>query len=301
MHLFNIHFLGFLLAPFMFFGSMFSHAPYTPPVASSTDPVACTMEAKLCPDGSYVGRTGPKCEFTECPSATTTPATRLHINSLTPVSGAVGTSVTITGSGFTSDNTIIFGTGVVMHVAAKSGTSLTFTVPNGLSPRCAYSTPRCMVAARVTIPGEYAVSVENKNGTSNSITFTVTSAETQKNTVSIQSISPASGPTGTEVTLAGRFLSDTNIVHFGAGAIGPVNITSSIAVACTTDPSCVPGIRQVIVFTLPQSVGPNCKAGMMCPMYMQLITPGTYKVYVENENGTTNTVDFTVTGAGTLE
>ncbi len=31
-------------------------------------PVACTMEAKLCPDGSYVGRTGPKCEFTACPS-----------------------------------------------------------------------------------------------------------------------------------------------------------------------------------------------------------------------------------------
>jgi len=29
---------------------------------------ACTMEAKLCPDGSYVGRTGPACEFTECPS-----------------------------------------------------------------------------------------------------------------------------------------------------------------------------------------------------------------------------------------
>jgi hypothetical protein len=29
--------------------------------------VACTMEAKLCSDGSYVGRTGPNCEFTECP------------------------------------------------------------------------------------------------------------------------------------------------------------------------------------------------------------------------------------------
>ncbi|MBI4708749.1 MAG: hypothetical protein HY764_00915 [Candidatus Portnoybacteria bacterium] len=27
----------------------------------------CTMEAKLCPDGSYVGRTGPNCEFTLCP------------------------------------------------------------------------------------------------------------------------------------------------------------------------------------------------------------------------------------------
>lgn len=31
-------------------------------------PVACTMEAKLCPDGSYVGRTGPNCEFTPCPA-----------------------------------------------------------------------------------------------------------------------------------------------------------------------------------------------------------------------------------------
>lgn len=29
--------------------------------------VACTMEAKLCPDGSYVGRTGPNCEFAACP------------------------------------------------------------------------------------------------------------------------------------------------------------------------------------------------------------------------------------------
>lgn len=29
--------------------------------------VACTMEAKFCPDGSSVGRVGPNCEFAECP------------------------------------------------------------------------------------------------------------------------------------------------------------------------------------------------------------------------------------------
>lgn len=29
-------------------------------------PVACTLEAKLCPDGTSVGRSGPKCEFTPC-------------------------------------------------------------------------------------------------------------------------------------------------------------------------------------------------------------------------------------------
>jgi hypothetical protein len=31
-------------------------------------PVACTQEAKICPDGSSVGRIGPNCEFTECPA-----------------------------------------------------------------------------------------------------------------------------------------------------------------------------------------------------------------------------------------
>ncbi len=29
--------------------------------------VACTQEAKMCPDGSAVGRTGPNCEFAPCP------------------------------------------------------------------------------------------------------------------------------------------------------------------------------------------------------------------------------------------
>lgn len=29
--------------------------------------IACTQEAKLCPDGSAVGRTGPNCEFALCP------------------------------------------------------------------------------------------------------------------------------------------------------------------------------------------------------------------------------------------
>jgi hypothetical protein len=35
--------------------------------------VACTMDAMQCPDGSYVGRTGPNCEFV-CPPAPTVPA-----------------------------------------------------------------------------------------------------------------------------------------------------------------------------------------------------------------------------------
>lgn len=39
----------------------------------STQPIACTMEAKLCSDGSAVGRTGPNCEFASCPDVVPTP------------------------------------------------------------------------------------------------------------------------------------------------------------------------------------------------------------------------------------
>jgi len=37
--------------------------------SAEVSPAACTMEAKLCSDGSYVGRTEPNCEFASCPSS----------------------------------------------------------------------------------------------------------------------------------------------------------------------------------------------------------------------------------------
>lgn len=42
---------------------------------SSPDFVACTMDAKLCPDGSYVGRSGPDCAFDACADEATQPVT----------------------------------------------------------------------------------------------------------------------------------------------------------------------------------------------------------------------------------
>ena len=38
----------------------------------SPEPVFCTQDAMQCPDGSYVGRTGPKCEFAACPKSPST-------------------------------------------------------------------------------------------------------------------------------------------------------------------------------------------------------------------------------------
>lgn len=40
-------------------------------VAKDSTPAACTLEAKICPDGSAVGRSGPNCEFAACPDVST--------------------------------------------------------------------------------------------------------------------------------------------------------------------------------------------------------------------------------------
>lgn len=55
-------------------------------------PVACTEEAKMCPDGSYVGRTGPQCQFSACPTntvATTTPTSTTTPKTTSGITGTV--------------------------------------------------------------------------------------------------------------------------------------------------------------------------------------------------------------------
>jgi hypothetical protein len=44
-----------------------SNTSDTTPPTSDEDGVMCTMDAKICPDGSAVGRSGPDCEFDPCP------------------------------------------------------------------------------------------------------------------------------------------------------------------------------------------------------------------------------------------
>lgn len=47
----------------------------TPATATTTEVWECDADAKICPDGSTVGRSGPNCEFTQCPAPTATEAT----------------------------------------------------------------------------------------------------------------------------------------------------------------------------------------------------------------------------------
>ena len=61
--------------------------------------------------------------------------------------------------------------------------------------------------------------------------------------------------------------------------------------------NCHSGVHQALTFTVPSSVGPYCRQGEMCPMYMARITsPGTYPVYIEKADGSVSApVMFTVT------
>jgi len=93
--------------------------------------VACTMDAKLCPDGSYVGRVGPNCEFAACPGTGTTSgmtgtvvggtnATSTGLTATSSISLPRVITVTYTSAGF-SPKTAIIGRGGTVTFVNKSG------------------------------------------------------------------------------------------------------------------------------------------------------------------------------------
>lgn len=112
----------------------------------------------------------------------------------------------------------------------------------------------------------------------------------------LYSISPASGSVGAEVSIRGFGFSSSNTVLIdGMVAQRDVPITSSVAIACTTDPSCHGGINQTITFTVPGSLSPYCPPGSMCALYMRVLEPGDVTVTVRNDSGVSNGLPFTVT------
>ena len=117
------------------------------------------------------------------------------------------------------------------------------------------------------------------------------------NAANLYYLNPTSGAVGTTVSITGFGFTNSNTVLMdGNVAAQNVPITSSIAIACTTNPTCHGGINQTITFTIPSALAPYCAPGTACPMYMRLVTPATYAITVQNSNGTSNTLYFTVTG-----
>ncbi len=75
---------------------LFAFGPTVHPLRPTPEPVACTMDAKVCPDGSAVGRTGPNCEFAPCPESS--PKNDLIRVTIPPAESRITSPVTIKGT-----------------------------------------------------------------------------------------------------------------------------------------------------------------------------------------------------------
>ncbi len=112
---------------------------------------------------------------------------------LSPVSGGVGTSVTVYGTGFTtSNNTVHFGTGIITNLGSNDGQSVSFVVPSVLTG----------FGSQNIGLGIYNISVTNGQGYStNAVPFTVTSLGNNGSTVFFTSVNgPSSLPVGSAGT-----------------------------------------------------------------------------------------------------
>ncbi|MHB8652172.1 MAG: IPT/TIG domain-containing protein [Minisyncoccota bacterium] len=222
------------------------------------------------------------------------PQTSVKIYSVSPLVASVGTAVSITGFGFTDDNTIHFGNGVISHVPITSriaiacttdprchggiNETLTFTIPSFFDPPCYAS--GCRMPSWQTVPGAYTVWVENSNGISSAVTVNIIS--TSQVTPNISAISPASGSVGSMVRLYGAGFHTNDVVLMDGGSVQNVMVS---------------GDGTQVAFTVPESISPYCAPGMMCAMMMRVVTPGDYQVSVKNTvtGSTSNAVSFTIT------
>ncbi len=115
------------------------------------------------------------------------------LNVSSPASGIAGTSVTLTGTGFTGVTGVTFGGAPASSFSVTSATRITATAPPGA--------------------GTVQIVVTTTGGTSNGLGFTYTTA-----TPVVTSLAPPQGPTagGNTVTLTGSALSGASAVRFGA-------------------------------------------------------------------------------------
>ena len=141
------------------------------------------------------------------------------ISSFTPTSGPVGTSVTITGTGFTGTTAVAFN-GTLASFTVNSATQITATTPSAATTG----------PLRVTTPAGTKTSSNN---------FTVTAAAP-----TISSFTPTSGPVGTSVTITGTGFTGTTAVAFN-GTLASFTVNSATQITATTPSAATTGPLRV--------------------------------------------------------
>ncbi|MHB1552814.1 MAG: IPT/TIG domain-containing protein [Acidimicrobiales bacterium] len=180
------------------------------------------------------------------PSGSVSPAVSVAaptVTAITPSTGPVagGTTVTITGTGFTKTATVSFGTTAATKVTVTSPTTIVATSPPAQTP------------------GQVHVVVKDAAGTSATSTADVftyvapsSSSPSSSVTPTVTGISPATGPAtgGTTVTITGTGFTTTKTttVSFGTTTATSVSVTSATSITVTS-PAHASGTVTVTVTT----------------------------------------------------
>ena len=146
------------------------------------------------------------------------------VSSFSPGSGITGSTVTINGTGFLPGATVKFGAKPAATVTFVSGTQLKAIVPNG------------------AVTGKISVTTPAGTGTS-AANFTVT--------LSITGFTPASGPTGTVVTINGVGFNSSSTVKFNGHAATTVVHVSATQLKATVPSTATTGPITVTNTTAP--------------------------------------------------
>lgn len=145
-----------------------------------------------------------------------------EITSIEPAKGSVGMEVIIKGKHLATASSALFGTTPVSTFVSKSDTEVKLVVPAGLNP------------------GALDVTITTEGGTSQKATFTVVGKPT------ITSITPAIGPTGRVVSIAGTFFEEATKVFFGAGDVLIFSIKNANLIEATVPATATTGKVKVI-------------------------------------------------------
>ena len=176
-------------------------------------------------------------------TAGTTPATNADlykytasvpvVSAISPASGAAagGTTVTVSGSGFTGATKVYFGT--------KTGTTISVTAGGTLTVKSPSGTSGTSVNVRVVTPGGESAAVSAD-------LFSYVSGPT------ITALSRTSGPVGggTKVTISGTGFSTVTSVKFGTTAAESYTVSSSTSIIATSPAHAAGQVRISVTTTV---------------------------------------------------
>ncbi len=156
--------------------------------------------------------------FTVNQSATSSTACPT-ISSINPTSGAVGSTVTITGANFTGVSGVKFTNNLTATITSLTDTQITLIVPTGaVSGALTLSKPGCSDVATPV--------------------FTVTSTT---DCPTISSINPTSGAVGSTVTITGTNLSGATVVRFSNNVAATIITNNGTQIVTTVPAGAVTG------------------------------------------------------------